>query len=119
MNGKIREPFGGRDRAEHGAMVQLEHELGAVEWHYLVGPPTAALRALCAELDERPGWKVAVISSPSTIYRDLQGARSERVQQVAGSKSGKSSGPGDDRLHLPEQNLLARVGRLDLWKGAA
>lgn len=100
-------------------MVQLEHESGAVEWRYLTGPPLGALRAPCVELDERPGWKVAVISSPSSIYRDLQGTRSERVQQVAGSKSGKSSGPGDDRLELPESYLLGRVGRLDLWKGAA
>jgi hypothetical protein len=36
-------------------MVQLEHETGAVEWYYLTGPPMNALRALCAELDERPG----------------------------------------------------------------
>jgi hypothetical protein len=100
-------------------MMQLEHESGAVEWHYLTGPPREALHALCAELDERPGWKVTVISSPSTIYRDLQGTRSERYQSSLPWASGKSDGPGDDRLITPEQVLLAGVGRLDLWKGAA
>jgi hypothetical protein len=119
VSGKIREPFGGRVRAEYGAMVQLEHESGAVEWRDLTSPLMDALRALCADLDERPGWKVAVISSPSTIYRDLQGTRSERYQSGGSWKAGDSDGPGDDRLQLPEQALLARIGRLDLWKGAA
>jgi hypothetical protein len=62
---------------------------------------------------------VAVISSPSTIYRDLQGSRSERVRQSSSWTTGVADGPGDERLALPELNLLGRVGRLDLWKGAA
>jgi hypothetical protein len=62
-----------------------------------------ALRDLCAEVDEWPGeWKVRTISTPQTIYADLQ------VRQEG--NDGASPTP-------PEITLLTKIDRADLWEG--
>lgn len=70
-----------------------------------------ALREVCAILD-RCGGKVETISSPTTIWRDLQGTRaamavSERPRVV-------SMGTVGGQVTTPEAQMLGRIGRLDL-----
>lgn len=64
----------------------------------------SALRAAIEQMASWPGrWKVEVISTPTTILRDLLGSRTRR--RVA------------NHLDLPEADLLSKIGRLDLLAG--
>lgn len=69
------------------------------------------LQAVCAYCD-RGGWRVRCLSTPTTIYRDLQGHRIPA--EATNRRHPGSSGTPDDRLALPELILLGRLGRLDL-----
>lgn len=61
-----------------------------------LGPVTDRARELCERIDELEGdWRVLTISTPSTIYGDLQGERGEY-------------------LATPERRLLGSIARLDL-----
>ena len=71
-----------------------------------VDPIARVLRCVenaCEVGEGWPGeWKVEVISTPTTIWRDLQG------QRFTTSRSGRDV-PGK----MPEEQLLALIGRLD------
>ena len=59
-----------------------------------------ALRQVCDVLDEREGdWRVLTISTPTTIYRDLQGTRYRAW---------------GDSTQCPEPHMLGIIGRKDL-----
>lgn len=67
-----------------------------------------ALRAACERIDRWGGeWRICAISSPPTIWRDIQASRIEL----------------NDKAHhagavvFPELRLLAGIGRADLWIG--
>jgi hypothetical protein len=64
------------------------------------GTTTEALLAVADDLDAREGvWRILTISTPTTVYRDLQGTR----LQVR-----------HDHLERPEHWWLARINRRDL-----
>jgi hypothetical protein len=78
---------------------------------HFTGAGKAATRAVAAYCDEH-GCKVVCLSTPSTIYRDLQGTR--MMTHDRNSDSLFYAPPPDDNLGLPEPFMLALIGRGDL-----
>ena len=79
---------------------------------HFVGNGREATRAL-ADYCDRHGLRVVCISTPGTIYRDLQGTRrttetTQRRHRVTAEAHTL------ERFALPEQSYLAAIGRLDL-----
>lgn len=88
------------ERMDYGVTVTIRHsDTDQMETLVGVGPVTTALRDVCERIDELnrwlDRWEIVSVSTPATIYADLQGMR-------------------DPDLPLPESKLLATVGRLDL-----
>lgn len=69
------------------------------------GLPSVALRAVARACD-RYGWKVRSLSSPVTVYRDLEGARDQ-------SRRGSTVGETVEAAR-PEKSMLGKIGRADL-----
>ena len=96
-----------RERDKYGATATIIN-LDTGEWGAVVRTGTntiEALRAIVERIDVLgPAWRIACISTPVTILRDLQGSR----VRIDGSL--KPSLPP----HRPEWALLGRIGRLDL-----
>lgn len=90
-------------RDEGGVTVTIQRDDGKLRTLVGEGPVLKALRAVAEDidrlngLDPRGGWKVASVSTPRTIYADLQGMRDELAQS-------------------PERLLLGRIHRLDLLR---
>lgn len=93
--------LGGWQRSAFGCIVTAhEQETGRTDTLHEKGLPLSALRSICDRLDLREGsWRIVSVSTPETIFRDLQGTRRHE---------------GRDLLQLPEQAMLARIGRRDL-----
>lgn len=90
------------ERSDYGVTVTVREQTSR-EMDVLVGngPVMSALMQVCDSIDGRPGcWRVVSVSSPATIFADLQGAR-------------------DPDTTRPETVMLAKVGRLDLIEDAA
>lgn len=102
MRGRVTELLSSSaERSETGIIVTARDRDAAA---YLVlhrtGPRRAALRAVCAVLDSLEGdWRVLTISSPESVYRDLQGTRAR---------------PDADITPYPEPHALGVIGRHDL-----
>lgn len=98
-------PIGGRfnldhsERMSYGATITAVDEAGHVLTLVGVGPVTKALGDVCDHLDrlneEGGHWRIVTVSTPATVYADLQGMR-------------------DEMTSPPETRLLAMVHRLDL-----
>jgi hypothetical protein len=101
-------PYNGPTRAADGLTVFASRNDGASLVLVRAGMPLRdALREICDVLDAKPGrWYIDVISSPSSIWRDLQGSREEPGKAHTGTQ-----------LPLPESQLLGQIGRLDLLRG--
>jgi hypothetical protein len=119
--GTLRSGFGSYIKATDGAIVQFVSPTGERRTIVARGVPDTTgpvgdegvkgslLRAI-AEMETWPGeWKVETISTPAMILTDLQGSRVRGHGQPRGAVS-----PSAAELQLPEVNLLARLGRLDL-----
>lgn len=110
---ELRSPFSGYTKSLDGMTVTFVHEDGRLwsEWFPGFGTqgkkneaPTihpensmSGIATYMVEWMERrlgEGWKIRCISSPDTIWRDLQGVRSIS--------------------HRPEYAILARIGRMDV-----
>ena len=76
---------------------------------HALGSRRAALLAVVAECDRR-GVRVQSLSTPQTIFRDLQGSRDDHHGHLA---------EGPAFVSLPERSLLGYVGRLDLAPSVA
>lgn len=87
------------ERMDYGATVTARDEEGHLLTVVGVGPVTKALGDICSHLDnlneEGGEWRIVSISTPATVYADLQGAR-------------------DEMTSSPEIRLLAMVHRSDL-----
>lgn len=99
-----------------GVIVTAEHEAGEplVTFH-VAGPSQAALREACELIDTfGGGWFVRSLSTPRTVYSDVQG-RSMETNWYAHKRgrNGLRLFVNDPR---PEVNMLAAVGRLDLLR---
>lgn len=109
MSGELSLDMSSRERTKAGCIVTLrEQKTGRREVRHLPGKTGDTLPLLAAELDARNAegeeWRVASISTPASVYRDLQGARG-----LAGVDC--YSQDGDP---LVERGYLGRIGRLDL-----
>lgn len=79
-----------------------------VSFHF----PGPAAVAKCAAHCDRFGYRVVTLSTPRTIYRDLQGTR-----QTLSDWNEHTEGRTGNRMiqrNTPEPKLLASIGRLDL-----
>lgn len=87
-----------RERDEYGVTVIVrEQTSGDLMTMTNAGPAHKALALLCASIDKLPGdWKIVTVSTPGSIYGDLQGATDP------------------ERSASPEKRMLAKIGRLDL-----
>lgn len=109
-------PPGARDC---GYIVTAAHENGPPLYTFHVsGPSLAALREACQIIDGLDdGWYVQSVSTPRTIYRDLQGTRqdhSKRPRVANFSGASKVRFPDDPRS--AEIKMMGQVGRLDLLR---
>ncbi len=93
--------LGEYERKRIGCIVTAREQwTGELHVVHRSGTPREALRAISDELAALEGdWRVLSISTPATIYRDLQGTRQTE---------------GFDRLALPELQWLHSLGRFDL-----
>lgn len=88
----------GAKQAEYGATVTFQNHAGATLTLHRTGPITSTVRDLCnAALEVDPSYLVVCISTPNTIYGDLQG------RPIWG-----------DNAICPERATLARAGRREM-----
>ena len=92
-------PINGVDRIRFGYIVTAREQDSDARWVlHRAGP--GALVEICEVLDASEGnWRILTISTPETIYRDLQGTRLTVWRDV---------------IENPEQRMLGGIGRLDL-----
>lgn len=83
---------------------------------HVTGTPTEALRKV-VRLCDRYGWQIRCLSSPATIYRDIDGSRAAPSPQ-RGDMFNDHGKPPQTRIATPEQRMLARLGRGDLLYGS-
>jgi hypothetical protein len=88
---------------------------------HLAGTPLAALHEVAA-LCDREGWRVRVLSSPVTVYRDLKGSRGH-VKRGTTYGRDKWAGvfyapPPENEVAVPERAMLGKIGRMDLFDAA-
>jgi len=110
-------PYNGYIAKADGITVSVERDDGKVYTFIRSKMSTVeALREICTEIDWLPGnWRVTCISSPSTIYRDLQGDRRQRKTGV--NKTFLFSEGSLSEVAFVEPLMLGRGGRGDLWQG--
>ena len=73
-----------------------------------------AVRSLCADVDLWEGdWKVQCISTPTTIWRDLQGIR--EYQPVQDGNFGSDTGAPAAAATSPEAVMLSMAGSMDMY----
>lgn len=90
-------------RFETGCIAALSD---GVSRHF-VGAGKDATRA-AADYCDAHGLKVVCLSTPGTIYRDLQGSRDIAAPHQADRRGRQAF------LRLPEQGMLNAIGRQDL-----
>jgi len=89
----------------NGTTTHVQHFTG-------VGPE--AVRSVAAFCD-RHGMRVVSLSTPETVYRDLQGSR-----EVQSMRRGRVTGiekPLAARVDVPERWMLGKIGRRELLQG--
>lgn len=87
--------------SDDGVIVTMR-EQGSGELNTITRPgkPEQALRDICVLIDGAAGdWRIVTISTPNSIYRDLQADRQRDT---------------DHRVDPPEQAMLNKIGRRDL-----
>lgn len=115
--------MGSQERATKGFILQAIGPGGERRWWVKraagdTKKPNATmgelLRETVAEIDALPGqWKVETISTPETVYRDLQGSRGELAPRNL-RRNGYGEPLVSEHLALPEPQMLGLIGRLDL-----
>jgi hypothetical protein len=112
-----KEPFNGPARQAAGLTVFVGDARGRKRT--LVRnemPLRAALREICEQIDHWDGeWFIECISTPSTIYRDLQGRREEVHAGTNLKAVGVNHGGVSEPVYV-EEGLLGAIGRGDLWR---
>lgn len=97
------------ERADYGVIATLDDGSVIVR----KGTPTDALLAVADYCDVH-GFKIRTLSSPETIYRDLQGTRDGLSDTERGGPLNPHNTHRSQLLALPEFNMVARIGRSDL-----
>lgn len=108
-------PWNGETRQADGMIVQVVGPGGERRWfHRHHEPLRLALAAICGLLDSWPGeWRVETISTPASIYRDLQGSRAELAPRDL-RRNGYGEPMVPEGFSTPEAQMLGQIGRLDL-----
>lgn len=101
-----------------GIIVTAEHENGPPQISFHIGgAPRAALLAACERIDRLGGgWFIVSLSSPASIYRDLQGTRllEPSSYRISTNMNDPKRYAADPRT--TELQLLGGIGRLDLLR---
>lgn len=102
--------LGPTEREKYGVIATLEDGDGRRFAEQFVGRnATAVVVVLC----RAKGWRIVSLSTPETIYRDLQGTREPLNRDERGSRAkGYASLP--DRVNRPEVAMLAKLKAGDL-----
>lgn len=102
------------DERLHGVIVTLEHDDGPplLSFHK-PGRVTDAMRAAVFACDALgASWRIVSISTPRSIFRDLQGPRTMREREPRADETQRE---GHDPRDF-EARELSKLGRLDLLK---
>ena len=101
--------LGSHSRNVEGCIATFDRD--GWRWSRQFGAEAGYVQAVADYADEQ-GAKVVSLSTPETIWRDLQGTRAELtpiVQRVTRVES-----QPEDIVRTPEVSMLGRIGRLDL-----
>lgn len=90
-----------------GMIATLRMSHGALRAQHFTGTGTEATRAVAAFCDTH-GARIVSLCTPDTIYRDLQGSRAIDVWTAQRRRR------REHRVDLPEDRILAAIGRTDL-----
>jgi len=100
------EILSGRERALYGVIVSFADDAGNTLTLHRTGKVFEAVRLACdAAIGYNPDLRVTAVSTPTTIYADLQG----RTPRRSGSGENLSQ-----RYQIPEESMLSRAGRKHL-----
>lgn len=97
-------------RFETGCIATLTRD-GETRALHFTGSGTEATQAV-ADYCDRGGWRIVSLSTPTTIYRDLDGSRESTKRQ--GGDSWFYAPPPVNDTEMPERNMLGKIGRKDL-----
>lgn len=103
------------ERFSTGLIATVRNSEGMHSRHF-VGSSRDAAREMAAWCDAIDGLVVS-ISTPGSIYRDLQGTRSAMVDRQESRRMNNHEHRSDNMLELPEPRLLGMIGRADLLGG--
>lgn len=91
-------------RDKDGFVTTWENQAGELLTVHRKGRPTATLAEVADAVTARdPSFRLVCYSTPDTILRDLAGGNRISFEH-----------PTTKVLHLPERNVLSRIGRADL-----
>lgn len=110
----------GQDRAAFGCIVTArEKTTGDIQvFHESGDTVTMALQTACSRIDKLDGsWEVICVSTPASVYRDLQGTRN-RVEYGRDHRAGVSYRRVMFHPLERERQMLSRAKRLDLFPSA-
>lgn len=99
-------------RFETGCIATLTRRGETTALHF-TGNGLEATRAV-ADYCDAHGWRILALSTPATIFRDLQGSREMTKRAPGSGTSWFYADPPANELALPEETMLSRIGRLDL-----
>lgn len=98
----------GEEKQKAGCIVSFENEVGQTFTIHRVGPIKQGVRDACRiarTLD--PSFRVVAVSTPSSIFTDLQGARLPQGQMRAGAHRWR-------RNPTPESTLCGAIGEREM-----
>jgi hypothetical protein len=102
--------IGGHERERTGVIVTVrEQTTGQLHTFHEVGQAKRAMLTVADLVDAMEGdWKIVALSTPTSIFRDLQGLRGE----LAASAIAPHRALSDPRTN--EMMMLGLIGRMDL-----
>ncbi len=98
----------GQQKAVYGVIVSFENADRKTLVLHRVGVTTKALRHACDDaLRLDPTFRVVSVSTPTSIYTDMQGARMQGKQKSAHVGT-------NDHTNTPESQMLGRAGLAEM-----
>lgn len=97
-------PMSGEERGKAGVIASLTRGDEERSVHF----PGAGAISRIADYCDKHDWKIRCLSTPQTVYRDLQGTRESVEDTIAGDRRTGLAGQS------VELRMLGRIGRIDL-----
>ena len=117
-------PISGAEASRYGAIVTLENADGRVLVLHRERMPVRACIRECFDAATKldPSFRIVSVSNPSTIYRDLMGARGTLGDKGADRLSQSVHLPerpmcGGAMLHMLHPRLRGTTDSRNLWRG--